>query len=272
MCIVARIKMIAFDLDGTLLNRDREVSRRNAEALRQAQEEGIAVVLASGRAIATILPFADEIGILGPVVSCNGAYVVDQARKDVFHQGLPPSARQAIFDFVAETGVHLNLYHRSEVHFTSLGAFGQEYVRRTRFLQPTVTALDVMRGMEATKMLFMDTPEVIAEHTKLMRDRVSDGDAVIALSEADYVEFLPPGVNKGRGVAELAASLGLASEEVAALGDYWNDVEMIDWAGFGGAVDNAVPGVKERARVVVADHNHDGAAEFVEIVLAENRG
>lgn len=266
-----RIKLIAFDLDGTLLNRNREISDRNAAALRRAEEEGLAVVLASGRAIATILPFADQIGLCGPVVSCNGAYVVDAKRKEVFHQGLPETARRTIFDFVASTGVHLNLYLRSEVHFTSLGAFGQEYVRRTRFLEPTVSALEIMRQMEATKMLFMDTEEIISGHTEEMRGRLDPSEAVIAISEADYVEFLPPGVTKGRGLEELARSMGIDRSEIAAVGDYWNDLEMVEWAGFGGAMGNAVSGVKDAAKVVVADHDEDGAAEFVEIVLSENR-
>jgi Cof subfamily protein (haloacid dehalogenase superfamily) len=270
--VARRIKLIAFDLDGTLLDRNREISDRNAAALRRAEAEGLIVVLASGRAISTILPFAEQIGVVGPVVSCNGAFVVDAGRREVFHQGLPDSARRTIFDFAASSGVHLNLYLRSEVHFTSLGAFGQEYVRRTRFLQPTVSALEVMRGMEATKMLFMDTTEVIASHTEQMRAQLDPAEAVIALSEADYVEFLPPGVTKGRGLEELVTSMGIDRSEVAAIGDYWNDLEMVEWAGFGGAVDNAVSGVKEAAKVIVADHNDDGAAEFVEIVLSENRG
>ena len=268
---VSQIRLIAFDLDGTLLNRQRELSERNKRALQKAQDEGIVVCLASGRAIATILPFADLAGVHGPVVSCNGAYVVDSARQEVFHQGVPSHALKTILDFAERSQVHTNLYIRSSVYFSGQDDFGDEYVRRTRFLKPEISSYAGLRGMEATKMLFMDDPDRIEAHTTFMRENLTENDAVIAISERDYVEFLPPGVTKGRGLQEAAKSLGLERNQVAAIGDYWNDLEMIEWAGFSGAVSNAVEGVRSAADNIYPDHDEDGAAAFVDAVLAENR-
>lgn len=271
MEFMSRIRLVAFDLDGTLLNRDRELSDANRKALQKAHDEGLIICLASGRAIATILPFAEMLEIAGPIVSCNGAYVVDDKRAEVFHQGVPASALKVILDFAEEGGVHTNLYIRTQVFFSGQNEFGDEYVRRTRFLKPEISSYGGLRGMEATKMLFMDHPERIETHTARMREMLSDSDTVIAISEKDYVEFLPPGVTKGRGLQEVAQSLGLERNQVAAIGDYWNDLEMIEWAGFSGAVENAVDGVRSAADEIFPDHDSDGAAAFIEAVLAENR-
>jgi Cof subfamily protein (haloacid dehalogenase superfamily) len=265
---MTRLRLAAFDMDGTLLNSSRELDQETIHAVRDAQEAGLIICLASGRAISTILPWAEVAGIEGPIVSCNGAYVVDADRNEVHHDHLAGKTSDHLIQFGRENQIHTNVYSGLDIHFSSLGSYGQEYMRRARFISPIETDYEEMLGLTATKVLYMGPAEQIDEVHAHLEDSLSDGQAAIVRSEADYVEFLPFGINKGAGLMKAAAHLGIAQAETAAIGDYWNDLEMIEWAGFSAAVDNAVDGVKDAADVVVPHHDQGGAVAFLEQVVA----
>lgn len=269
---MGRIKMIALDMDGTLLNSKRQVSEKNRDALHEALDKGIIVALSSGRSLSTIIPIAKELGVVGPVVSCNGAYTVDKNLVEVTHHGLCEEARDFVLDFAEGSGVHTNFYSREKVLFATETPFMYEYSRRTGVPTmvnntPTYVGFHHLKTMIPTKIVFMDTPARVSEINDHMRSKLPETFAEIALSEIDYIEFLPKNVNKGMGVMEIAAHLGISQEETAALGDYYNDFEMIQWAGYGGAVGNALPEVKAAADIVVSTNNEDGAAEFIKICM-----
>lgn len=266
-----RIRLIALDLDGTLLGSDRQMSRENVEALMRATEEGVIVCLASGRAPSTILPFKESFGLRGPVVSCNGAFVMDEDGSEIHHTCLPDSAKKILIDLAEAEGIHTNLYSRSLVHFSSRGDFANTYMQRTGLKNPEWTNHTGMRGLDATKVLFMDHPERISAINEQLQASLPTTEANIVLSEADYIEFLSPGVHKGGGLQALADSLGIAAEETAAIGDYLNDLEMVEWAGFGAAVGNARDEVKEAAKEVFPSNDEHGAAVFVDHILSLNR-
>ncbi len=263
---VMDIRLVALDMDGTLLSTERQLAAQTIQALQDAQNAGITVCLASGRAISTILPFAKQAGILGPIVSCNGGYVVDAERNTIRRDGLSPQVSELLIDYAASNGVHANFYSCPDIHFSSMSTHGKEYVRRARHISPIITSYTEMSGMTATKILFMDDPDRVQEHKAALTDLLQDEQAEIILSEPEYIEFLPKGINKGDGAAAVAAHLGLKTEQTAALGDYWNDLEMIQWAGFSGAVANGVDGVREAADVVVASNDDLGAVEFLRLL------
>mgnify|MGYP001807295667 FL=1 len=92
-------------------------------------------------------------------------------------------------------------------------------------------------------------------------------DYELVRSEADYVEFLPVGIHKGRGLQILCETLGVRAEEVAAIGDYFNDQEMLEWAGYAGAMGGAPEALRAKADIVVSGHDEGGVANFVESIL-----
>lgn len=247
------------------------MSEENASALLRAAESGVIVCLASGRAPSTILPFKEQSGLIGPVVSCNGAFVMNDAGEEIHHTCLPESAKAMLIDMAESEGIHTNLYSRSAIHFSGRNSFADTYIQRTGLKNPEWTDHTGMRGLDATKVLFMDHPERISEVNRKLQASLPAEEANIVLSEADYIEFLSPGVHKGRGLQALAESLGIAAEETAAIGDYLNDLEMVEWAGFGAAVGNAKEEVKEAADEVFPSNDENGAARFVDHILSLNR-
>lgn len=261
-----QLRLIALDLDGTLLNPQRRLNPETIEALQEAQASGLIVCLASGRAVTTIKPFAQIAGLKGPIVSANGAYVLDEAGEEILHRGLPAEAIDWLLNFAAERSVHVNHYLRGEIAMNQEGQWADLY--RVRVASDMVeVGVGELNCNEATKLLFIGGPDEMASLEAEARSLVPPEWAEIVRSEAEYLEFLPPGISKGWGLMKLAEHLGIKQEETAALGDYSNDQEMIEWAGFSGAMGNALPEVKEAANVVVSDNSHNGAAEFIRLVM-----
>jgi len=265
---VPKIRLIALDLDGTLLTPERSLSDSSIRALQKAQNLGLIVCLASGRAVSTILPFAAEAGIRGPIVSANGAYLLDSEGGEIMHKGLAPHVIKWLLEFAQDRYVHVNHYLRGGITMNGDGRWADLYRERVASDHTHVGVGEINRE-EATKILFIGSKHEMDALEAEARVLVTPEWATIVRSEAEYLEFLPSGISKGWGLMKLSEALGVSREETAALGDYSNDFEMIQWAGFSGAMGNALPEVKAEADVIVADNRHDGAAEFIGLVLRQ---
>lgn len=262
--------LIAVDLDGTLLTPERQPHPASAGALLAAQAAGFIVCLASGRAIGTMLPFQTEIGLRGPIVSCNGAYVVDEGRRVVHNVGLNDEVFRRLLDYAEAGGVHTNVYCRDELFFSGEGRWADLYRSRIPGLNAPTVGFAGLRALRPTKVLFIDDEPGIRAHGEAMRRSLTADEANITVSEAEYIEFLPPRTHKGDGVARLAAHLGIPRERVAAIGDYHNDREMLEWAGFSAAMATAPDEVKAVADVTVEPSTEGGVATFVNRLLSES--
>lgn len=261
------IKLIAIDLDGTLLTSDRKLSPGATEAIREATEAGVHVCLASGRALNTIRPYAEQLNLTGPIVSCNGAYALGCEGEEIHHETVPSDAQRAVLAYAQALGLHTNVYVGGSVYFSHDGHWADLYRRRTGVKEEGIVKYPEMGAMSATKLLFVDHPEAVKRHHAETSKVLGSHLATIALSEPEYIEYLPPGIDKSVGVQRVAMALSLHQSEVAAVGDYLNDLEMVAWAGFSGAVANARAEVREQADFVVASNDEGGAAEFVRAAL-----
>ncbi|HRI73037.1 MAG TPA: Cof-type HAD-IIB family hydrolase [Fimbriimonadaceae bacterium] len=263
---VSSLRLIAVDCDGTLLTHARVPHPDSAAALRRAQEAGIVVVLASGRAPSTMTPIARQCGLTGPTVSCNGAFVMDAEGATIAHFHLEDAIRDELVRFGQARALHTNLYSGSQVLMSTGGEFAQEYQRRTGLGPVPVVGYEAMSQHTATKLLYFDHPPVIED--AVANAPGSHGvDYELVRSEADYVEFLPLGIHKGRGLQILCESLGIQAHEVAAIGDYFNDKEMLEWAGYAGVMGGAPDPLKLVADIVVGTNDEGGVANFVESIL-----
>ncbi len=262
-----RVELIAVDLDGTLLDADREVSRRSAESSSRAKAAGVAVVLASGRNLPAVGHFAGDLGLDDPMICANGAHVVRNERSELSHVPVSGSVALEVIAYAAAERIHLNLYSKSRLCFFANSAWGDEYARRVRFVIPEVVPVSEMARLEATKLMLVDDPDSIVRHQTILSSRLSSRVEIVS-SEAEYLEFLAPGVHKGHGLSIVAGALGLARNETAAIGDYYNDLEMLRWAGISAAVANAPPEIRDAADLIVASNRDGGVAEFIDHLLS----
>lgn len=266
------IRLIATDLDGTLLRDDKTVSPRTAQAIRLAHEAGLQVVAATGRYLTGLPSILTSVGIDYAVTS-NGAegYRLG-SRESLFEHPIQTSTVAAILAYLAD---HLP-QARSEV------AIGGGW---THFAQPGYTNLltDVERRnfpidyAELTDLEAIGRPlvKLAVRHPTLAPEELRQALLASGLtgfhpttSGAFILEISGSGVTKARGVARLAELLGLEPHQVLAIGDARNDIEMLQWAGVGVAMGNAVPEAIAAADHTTASNEEDGLALAIEALLA----
>ena len=258
-------KLAAIDLDGTLLGSDHAVSLANVQAVRQASEHGMTIVLASGRQWETIDVFARHIGLrpTSPIISYNGALIRTHGGETWYHQPLPVDASRAIVHECLAQGYHLNLYYDDKLYVQNDTPQGRIYQKRTGTV-PHVTDLTQFDGRQPTKLILIDTLETT--NRLLVHFLAEFGDSLyITKTEDEYLEFMDPRINKGVALAEVARHLGFTASDCVAFGDSYNDIAMIEWAGLGIAMENARPELQAVADRIAPSADADGVA----LMLAE---
>ncbi len=266
-----RIRLLAIDLDGTLLTHDKKITPETTEAIKAAQDAGITVVLASGRIRPSMLPFAKTLGLdRGPMISGNGTHVLTSETEDLFRLYVSPEATSAIIEYAWAHKLHLNLYTPDRLFFLRDTPWGDVYRSRVEHVVPE-TLGESRPPLNYLKAMVVSEPEAIANHRTSILAHIGSPLIRATESEAEYLEFMDARATKGSALAQLANSLGIARQETAAIGDYLNDLEMIQYAGLSGAVGNAHPTIKKIAKVVVSPNDLGGVSEFIhQIVLKQD--
>lgn len=266
------IRLIALDLDGTVFNDEKQITPRTLAAIRAAAARGADVIPATGR-VASGVPeaFLAVPGVRYALTS-NGACVVELAtgRRLV---SLPFEASQAdqIYDLVSATGGALGIFIGGKAYTDRFGANEgiafmppalRRYLRDSRIVVEDMHAVFRAHPNEVEKFSITYPTEAARDAAwKAVADRFS---VEITSSIPKNLEINAPGVTKGSGLTTLAHTLGLTMDQVMACGDSGNDLAMLQAAGYGVAMGNAVPEVLAAARYVTDDNNHDGVARAIE--------
>lgn len=264
------IQCIAIDLDDTLLRSDLTISTIDKDAIRRAIGEGTKVLLASGRMIQSMRPYVRELELDVPVIAYNGAIIQEAlSGKILYHRPVPTKEALELVPIFREAGIHLNAYINDELYMDELTEWGQKYAANAGVTPRPVGDICRYLNEPSHKMLAVGEVEKIDRIQIQLQDIFGERLQFIK-SKPTYLEILAPGVSKGMALQELVKGWGLERNEVMAIGDAPNDLSMIAWAGAGVAIGNASPVVKEKAVLVVADHDHNGVAEAL-AKLAFNR-
>lgn len=259
-----RLRLVAVDLDETLLGADHQISPRNASAVRKLVEKGIFVVIASGRMYAATVPFCTHLGLTGPVVAYNGALVKEITTGKVYHhQPLPAWAAQEIVEFAEAKGYHLNYYLNDVLYVREETPWSDLYRSRTGSPLCSVGSLRQFDGQQPTKIILLDTPEETDCLLPMMQEKYG-GRLYITKTNPEYLEFMDAGVSKGEALRVIGERLGISREEMAAFGDSYNDLPMLEYAGLAVAMGNAKPELKAVADYIAPSYEEEGFATAVE--------
>jgi Cof subfamily protein (haloacid dehalogenase superfamily) len=257
------VRLVATDLDGTLLGPDGRVSSRTRLALEQVQTAGIEVVLVTGRPPRTLLPIARDLGATGQAICCNGAITYDLADEVVTHHR--PLSLDLAHRFIgALRALAPGVCFAAEMELE----FGCE--PEYAVLRPLV-ARNVVQPLEALALCRAPVTKLIVQHPTLaiealwpLTREVIGAAAVATHSGAGFVEIAAAGVDKAQALAALCAGRGIDRSAVIAFGDMPNDLAMLAWAGHGVAVANAHPDVLAQADATTLSNAEDGVALVLE--------
>lgn len=254
-------RLVAIDLDGTLLDRHGRVPERSRAAVRALGSAGVRVVLATGRSRWSAAPVAEQLGLSGPHVLMQGGLVADTAEGTRVWSA--PQERQAVLEQLAFAREHdlepiLGYEHgyRAERLTPDLRALAWPmYAEGARM--ELVPSLETTAGDGVIRTFLFTSPGRHAEVRRAARERFGDR-LSITWGDDFGIEFLAPGVSKGAALRMLAASVGLRMPEVAAIGDGRNDLEMLAEAGHSAAMETASPEVRAAADLVVPSSAEEG--------------
>lgn len=266
--------IIALDLDGTLTNSEKIITPRTFDALMKAQREGVRLVLASGRPTFGIAALANQLQLAdygGYVLSYNGGRIIDWCEKTViFSQVVDQKLVPILYDFAEKAQLPIVTYlpeailaSKNEGEYLAEEARinGMPVVVAQNFVEE---AMQISGG--STKFLIPGEPELLIQLESEMKAALSEQMEVFR-SAPFFLELPPKGIDKAQSLQRLLTHLGLERDRLMAFGDGFNDLSMIQFAGQGVAMANAVEEVKSIADFVTTSNEEDGIAHALEQLL-----
>jgi Cof subfamily protein (haloacid dehalogenase superfamily) len=250
-------RLIAIDLDGTLLNPQHQLTEANRTTIMACLEQGARVVLATGRLFASARYYAHELGLRGPQITLNGAVIADaETDRLIVRTRLGAEQLAAVIDTLADHQIPYTIFGPDAIyaepgtpHLQVLDGYGEPPTQIRKHAE-------LLRLGDPIKVLtFLEPSPLDAE----LADRLKDKVDIVRTGER-FLEFLPIGVSKGDALTALMSREGIAAEEVLAIGDGENDLSMFAVAGMSVAMASAPPLVRAGARDVTADCSADGVA------------
>jgi Cof subfamily protein (haloacid dehalogenase superfamily) len=271
------IRLIALDIDGTIIGDDHEIATRTIRAVRGAMDRDVAVSLVTGRMVSSAMRFARELGLTGPIVGYQGGLIRAMPPPDsrrlgrlLMHTPLPSDVARRILAWTRDRGLDPHVNHLERFILRADDPKADDYSAfmgaRAELVPDLLEAID----HPVTKVLAVGEPPVPVEVAPEARAEFA-GLADVTISHPRFLEFVAPGVSKGRAIRYLARRLRIPLAATLAIGDQWNDLEMIAEVGHGTAMPSAPPAVRATARYVAPPLEQDGAARMIEeLVLASS--
>ncbi|MEH7605753.1 Cof-type HAD-IIB family hydrolase [Priestia megaterium] len=234
-------KLIALDMDGTLLNNQQEISTENRQAIAKAQEQGVHVVLSTGRSLLTCREYAQSLQLSSYLITVNGSEIWDESGELVERKLIDASSIEKMWNLTQE-------------HKLNFWAVTTDKVWRDEFPED-------IASQEWLKFGYDIPDEALRE--EVLKQIAGISDFEISNSSLTNLEINALGINKAKGIMTVCERLGISMDEVIAMGDSLNDMAMIEAAGCGIAMGNAQEAVKEAADWVTDTNVNNGVAKAI---------
>ena len=261
------VKAILSDIDGTILNKDRVLSKLTIDTIKTIKKEyGIPFILISARMPKAITHLADTLEIRDPIIAYNGGLIFSNDANRTIHQNLsiPTDVAYDVYSFLKETDVHISLFREDEWVAETEDFWAKREINNTRVM-PEFASIEqtvdrwAHKGLGVHKIMCMGDAGAI-EELEIFMKKNHKGNANSYRSKDTYLEITPTGTNKALAMHKVLSVLGVDAADAAAFGDNYNDVEMLKEVGHGVAMGNSPDKVKKAANVVGLHHKEDGLA------------
>ena len=265
-------KLVAIDMDGTLLNTKGVISDRTRQAIYDASKKGIYIVLATGRILQSAINHAKKLNLNKPIISSNGAIIVDENKNIIYHKPIKSQSVKEIieigqseniyFHFYDDESFYSNVYIEEVLNFYNTDESKKSGNEIKFNIFDNADEIIGNKDINVYKFLFIDN-----DNSKLdrLKHRLIDiEDISMSKSWANNLEVMDRDVSKGNGLKHLCGKLNLSPKDVIAIGDNENDISMIEYAGLGVAMGNGVEKTKDASDLVTSTNDEDGVAKVIE--------
>jgi Cof subfamily protein (haloacid dehalogenase superfamily) len=259
-------KAVVFDLDGTVLNSKKEISKRNIKAISSLQSKNIHTIFATARPPrVTSFKGFDKLSRDGYMVYYNGAYFKCTKTLDDCHFGIEPAVAAEVIDYiealdedaVVTVEIKDNLYGYKDIEYGVLDFMKKDY-------HPEIVEMEFLKSQELTKILIADF-----DYPAELAERFAEELNIIVTDGGRLVQVMSSQVGKEIAIAAIARNLGITIKDIMCFGDDYNDLELFRAAGHSVAMGNAVDDLKEIASEVTLTNDEDGVAVVLERILGE---
>lgn len=259
------VRLIAIDVDGTLLNSAKQITALTAAALHAAREaHGVKVVLASARPPRSVRGFYESLRLDTPTINYNGALVYEPpSQRVLLHRPLPEAVARAAVELARRLAPDVLVSAEVLDHWYTDRVDPAYATETARLFAPDVVGpLDRWLNQEITKLLFLG-PQAVMEEISAAMNRHLAYQVSVVQTEENLLQVMHPTVGKAAALRTVAAHLHTQREDVLAIGDNANDIGMLQWASHSVAMGNAPQAVKAVAQHVTDSHDEDGAAKAI---------
>jgi Cof subfamily protein (haloacid dehalogenase superfamily) len=271
-----KYKLIAIDMDGTLLNSKNEISAMNRKAIKKANDMGIKIVLSTGRIFSSAIYYAKLLNINTPIISCNGAYVYEYYNSRLLYDNpIDPKNCIDVIRMAEENNMYYHFYNKdtffaNELNHTVLKYYRWNEDKRDRDrinirIEENPIKIIEEENPNVYKFVFVDDNK--DKITCFRKKLCTNKNIEVASSWWNNVEVMNREVSKGKALEEVCSLFGIKRDEVVAIGDNENDISMLKFAGLSIAMDNGEQIAKDVADFVTDSNDEDGVGKVIEKLI-----
>lgn len=270
---IMKYKLLAMDMDGTLLNSSKEVSEESRDALRRAAEKGVKLVICTGRIYTSARYYAGLIGTEAPIIASNGAYIREKDRGEIiFEKYLQADKVLKMVEMSEGYGFFPHVFTSDAVFAKKLSYFSAHYKKGNDLLPEELRVrIEIVDDLKPyilqnkdNIIKFVTATDDIENLMRLRKEIEGQLEVSIVSSAQNNIEIMEEGVSKGNAVRSLAEYFGFKREEVICIGDNENDMSMIEYAGLGIAMGNSEESLKNIANYITDTNDNHGVAKAIE--------
>jgi len=256
-------KLMAVDIDGTLLDSRGRITEGVKKAVRLGVEKGLIFTISSGRPVQGIRPLIRELGIDLPVITYNGAMVITGKSEEILYERrMPPENAKRVIELGNEYGTSVMVWAGNRLFVNKVNDRAYKYAENSGVKPELIGSVDEVVKNGVSKVLWYDDADVIEKYKNDV-GRHLNKNITYHTSQPIYLEFVDKNASKAIAMEKLGERFGIRREEMIAVGDGYNDLSMIEYAGLGVAMGNAPDEIKARADYVTLTNDEDGVAHVI---------
>lgn len=255
-----KYKLVAVDIDGTLLNSKSQLSDKNIEAIKRSVEKGIILVLSSGRPVQGVKLVYDSLGLEMPCITYNGAMIIEGRSMEIlFEKSLEDDDARQIMDLGYQYNTTMMVWSNNKLYVNKMNQRVNEYKKISQVEPILIDDREILFHKGITKILWFDDEVKIDQYLKDINPNLKDS-VTACTSRPIFLEFFHSKASKGLAMEKLGEHYHISKEEMIAIGDGLNDLSMLQYAGLGVVMENAPSAVKEVADYITYSNDRDGVA------------
>ncbi|MBR5521397.1 MAG: HAD family phosphatase [Oscillospiraceae bacterium] len=265
-----RYKLIAADMDGTLLTPDGRISERTIESIKKAEENGVIFTLSTGRPLQGVKRYIDQLNIDCYLITYNGAVIVHSKTDQILYNEVMDNIEaQKVYNLAVKKGTMFIVWSQNRLYASEFSEKTKFYEEITKTKAEPIIDFNQLIAQGITKILWYDEPDVLAGWIdEIKKEKLMS--TTFTKSRAYFLEFFSNRTSKAVAMEKLGEYYNIDKKRMVAIGDQTNDLPMIEYAGLGVAMGNAVDSVKEKADYITETNANDGVAEVIEKFILNN--